>query len=140
MTEGTDAVNQDDQHLRLLTIFHYVLAAIIGLTACIPIIHLVVGALMIGGAFDKGSSSGPPEPVGWLFVGIAATVILLGWAAAVLTAMAGRFLAARRNYTFCMVVAGLLCLIMPMGTVLGVFTIVVLMRESVRAQFGLAAG
>jgi len=33
-------------------------------------------------------------------------------------------------------VAGAACLMMPFGTVLGVFTIIVLMRESVKEMFG----
>ncbi len=37
---------------------------------------------------------------------------------------------------FCLIVAGIECLLMPYGTVLGVFTIMVLMRESVKERFG----
>jgi hypothetical protein len=41
----------------------------------------------------------------------------------------------RRRYTFCLVIAGLLCLWMPFGTILGVFTLVTLTKPPVRAQF-----
>jgi hypothetical protein len=34
-----------------------------------------------------------------------------------------------------MVIAALLCMFMPFGTVLGVFTIIVLVRDSVKALF-----
>jgi len=54
---------------------------------------------------------------------------------AVLMIIAGRFLAKRRHHTFCIVVAAIACLFMPFGTILGVFTLVVLMRDSVRLQF-----
>jgi hypothetical protein len=48
---------------------------------------------------------------------------------------AGRFLARRKHHLFCLVVAGVECLFFPFGTVLGVFTIIVLMRPSVQQAF-----
>ena len=50
---------------------------------------------------------------------------------------AGRFLAQRAYYTFCFVVAALECVFVPFGTVLGVFTIVVLQRPAVKEMFGM---
>ena len=49
--------------------------------------------------------------------------------------LAGRNLARRRRYLFCQVVAGVGCMFMPFGTVLGVFTLVVLSRPAVRNLF-----
>jgi hypothetical protein len=51
---------------------------------------------------------------------------------------AGYFLSLRKYYTFCLVMAGIECLFMPVGTVLGVFTIIVLMRPTVKAMFEIA--
>jgi hypothetical protein len=48
---------------------------------------------------------------------------------------AGRYLSRHVNRTFCLVVAGIECVFTPFGTVLGVFTIIVLMRDSVRELF-----
>jgi len=36
---------------------------------------------------------------------------------------------------FCLIVAGIICIFMPLGTILGVFTIIVLVRPSVKAMF-----
>jgi hypothetical protein len=47
--------------------------------------------------------------------------------------MTGRSLALRKRYSFVFVMACVECLFIPFGTVLGVFTIIVLSRESVRA-------
>ena len=49
--------------------------------------------------------------------------------------LAGRFLAQRRHHTFCVTMAAVQCLFMPFGTILGVFTIVVLNRPSVKQLF-----
>jgi len=58
-----------------------------------------------------------------------------GWIFAVIIFLTGRFLAKRKRYMFCLVIACVECLFMPFGTVLGVFTIIVLMRPSVKELF-----
>jgi len=47
-------------------------------------------------------------------------------------AVAGRFTARQKHDTFCFVMACVECLFMPLGTVLGVFTILVLNRQGVK--------
>jgi hypothetical protein len=49
--------------------------------------------------------------------------------------LSGLFLRARRHRTFSMVVAAINCLHIPIGTALGVFTFIVLGRESVRKLY-----
>ena len=49
--------------------------------------------------------------------------------------IAGRSLALRKRYSFALVIACIECLFVPFGTILGVFTIIVLSRESVKAFF-----
>ncbi len=73
--------------------------------------------------------------MGWLFIVLPAMVILSGWTLAVCVIMAGRRVAQRRNRVFCLVIAAVECVFMPLGTILGVFTIVVLMRPSVVGLF-----
>ena len=132
---------QDAEHLKLLSIFHYVVAAMMALFGCFPIIHLVVGIAMVSGGFGH-AKVGEPSPAlfGWLFVVAAATFILTAWTLAVCTLVAGRNLARRKRYLFCLVVAAIMAaMCMPFGTILGVFTIVVLMRPSVKESFGVPA-
>jgi hypothetical protein len=135
-------VNQDAEHLRLLSIFHYVVAGISALFACFPLIHFVVGCLMVFAPNNFGHSGHNPGNdiealrfFGGLFMLIAAFIIALGWTMAICIFCVGRCIARRRRYTFCFVVAAIECLLMPYGTVLGVFTIIVLMRPSVKAMF-----
>ena len=54
----------------------------------------------------------------------------------VLNVLSGLFLRARKHWTFSIVVAAIDCLHFPLGTVLGVFTIIVLIRPSVRELYG----
>jgi hypothetical protein len=129
-------VTRDEEHLRLLSIFHYVVAGITALFGCFPIFHLVFGLLFLfaPGLFDE-KGGGPPALFGLFFVVIALFIMAMFWTLAVVIFMTGRFLAARKHYLFCLVVAGIECCFGPFGTVLGVFTIVVLVQESVKALF-----
>ena len=105
--------------------------------ACIPILHLVIGLLFILAPEKFGHGSQQPTAfLGWLLVVFASIFILLGWGFAVLVLVAGRFIARRKHYTFCFVMACVECLFKPFGTVLGVFTIWVLNRQSVKGLFG----
>ena len=129
-------MNQDLEHLRLLSTFHYVVGGVAGLFACFPCIHLTLGILLVSGVIPQGPREEmAPAFVGWLFIAIGGVMIVVGWTLAVLILMAGRFLARRSHYTYCFVVAAVECLLMPFGTVLGVFTIIVLMRPSVKPLF-----
>ena len=56
------------------------------------------------------------------------TIILVAAIALIITS---RKLKTHRSRTLCLVIAGIECLICPVGTVLGIFTIMVLMKESV---------
>lgn len=128
-------MDQDEQQLDLLKVFYFVLAGLQGLFGCFPIFHLVFGIVMIAAPEKLGGRSAPPEFFGWFFVALAVVMIAMFWTMALLTYVAGRRLAERRSYTFVLVIAAVLCLFMPLGTVLGVFTIVVLQRPSVKARF-----
>ena len=132
-------MTQDEDHLKLLSIFHYVVGGLAGVFALIPIFHLVLGLVFIfaPGSF-QGKGAPPPVFIGWFFVIFAALFITMGLVLAGFIIATGRFLARRRHYMFCLVMAGIECIFMPFGTVLGVFTIIVLMRESVKEWF--AAG
>ena len=79
------------------------------------------------------NAKGVPPPEKFLeifniFYVVAVVWFLLSGLGNILSAI---YLRQRRHRTFSMVVAGFNCLYMPLGTVLGVFTFVVLSRDSV---------
>ncbi len=127
----------DSQHLRLLAIFHYVVGGLTGLLACFPLLHVAIGLMMIYAPQSMSSKPGeaPPAFVGWLFVGMGAGFFLAGIAVATCIVLAGRFIARRRRYWFVFVLGCFQCAMFPFGTVLGVFTIIVLSRETVKKLF-----
>ncbi|MEW6182163.1 MAG: hypothetical protein AB1500_03165 [Bacillota bacterium] len=125
-------MNQDEQQLDLLSIFHYIVGGINALFSCFPFIHLALGIAMLCGGFGEDE---PPAFLGWIFTVIPAVLILSGWALSALMILAGRNLKRRAAYTFCLVVAASECILIPFGTVLGVLTLIVLTRESVKKIF-----
>lgn len=130
--------NDDLEHLKLLAIFHYVVAAIGAAFACFPLIHVAMGVMMVVNPefmADGQKGTPPPAAIGYIFIVMGGLFVLVGWAAAICTFVSGRFLARRRNRMFSFVMAAILCMFVPFGTILGVFTIIVLSRESVRRLY-----
>lgn len=129
-------MNQIEHHVKLLSVFHYVLGGMTALVSCVPFIHVAVGIWMLGQANHptvKGEP--PPEAAGWMMIGLGALAILIGWTISSLIIAAGRSLAHRRRLTFCQVVAGIECMMMPLGTALGIFSLIVLTKAEARALF-----
>jgi hypothetical protein len=135
-------MNRDREHLRLLAIFHYVTAGLAALFSFFPLLYTTVGIVFIFAARHGTAKPGeelPPEFLGWIFAVIGAALFVIGIAMAICILIAGRSLAHCKHYSFALVMACIECLFVPFGTILGVFTIVVLSRESVRVLFSPAA-
>lgn len=128
--------NEDLQHLDLLALFHYIVGGITAFFSCMPFLHVFMGLAIVSGKFFEGSKgSGPPPFFGWMFVIMGTVFIVLGWSMAVCIILAGKKLKKRKNRSFCMVVAGAECMFMPFGTILGVFTLIVLSKDSIKGIF-----
>ena len=128
----TVAPNKDEEHLKLLMIGHYVLAAKSALMGSIPVIHLFLGLVFL---LTGGGKSGPPAGVGVLFILIGLFAIAVGWTMAIAYFTAGRCLSRRSGYRKCRIAAGIGCLFVPFGTVMGILTFLALDRPGVRALF-----
>lgn len=126
-------MNQDEKNLDLLGILHYVMGGFAALAGFIPLFHLGFGIAILSGFFN--GQDAPPALVGWIFILFAVVFILITWTMAVLLIVSGKRLRQRRSHTFCLVVAAILCLNVPLGTILGVFTIVTLLKDSVKELF-----
>jgi hypothetical protein len=133
-------MNHDEEHLRLLSIFHYIVGGLAALFSLFPLIYAAFGVFMLYAAVHPQMHQGepPPEVVGWFFIGLGTFFFLIGEAMAVCIAVSGRFMARRRRYWFAFVMACIECLFFPFGIILGVFTIIVLSRASVKQLFGVS--
>jgi hypothetical protein len=130
-------ISVDDRHLRLLAIFHYVWGGLIALGSSIALIHVTLGFVMLVNPSAFNTRGQPPTPafMGWMFLLMGGAILLIGWTLGGLTIYSGRCLHKRRGYLFSLILAGFHCLSFPLGTVLGIFTFVVLLRPSVKAEY-----
>jgi hypothetical protein len=129
--------SRDEEHLRLLSIFHYIAGGFLAFFGCFAIIYIVLGALIASGNLP-GNGPPPPSAFGLLFVAVGIFGMLFAWGLATCLFLSGRFMSKRRHLTFSIVVAALSCLQIPFGTILGVFTLIVLSRQSVKLMYGAA--
>jgi predicted membrane channel-forming protein YqfA (hemolysin III family) len=131
-------MDRDTEQLNLLAIFHYVVAGLAALFSFSPLIYTAVGVIFIFAARHGTAKPGeelPPEFLGWIFAVLGWMLCVMGIAMAIFILIAGRCLSRRNGYSFALVIACIECLFIPFGTILGVFTIVALSRESVKALF-----
>lgn len=136
MTTAADTTGTDLRHLRLLAIFHFVAAclAVLGLLFLFGH-YLMMQMFLTDPAFIKQQQG--PDPVQFfaLFRWVYLVMGLMMVAGAVGNVLSGLYLRRQVHRTFSFVIAVLNCLHIPVGTVLGVFTIVVLSRESVKRLY-----
>ena len=131
------SMDRNREDLSLLGIFHYVLAALTmlcggGYGAAMGL----MAASMSSMARSTPSRGQPPPPEFFaLFGGMGALVAFgaLLYAAALIAA--GICLRRQRHWLYCMIIAGVSCAWMPLGTVLGVFSLLVLLRPGARDLF-----
>jgi len=139
--------NKDVDHLKTLAICHYVVAGLSLLGLGFVALHYTMMRFVFTNVekFEKTApasakaeeaaqhlAQAPFNPADimsifvWVYVLIGIIIVVGG----TLTFLSGRFMHQRKNRTFSMIIAGLNCLHFP-GIVLGVFSLVVLTRESV---------
>ena len=138
-TPGASA-DRDLEHLRLLSIFYYVFAGLNALGLCGAGAYLVfgIGGLIIGPENlpdIKDDEVAIMRGMAWLFTALGCGMTLVLIISAVLLVWCGYSLQNQRNITLCYVVGVLSCLSVPLGTILGIFTFIVLARPSVKAKF-----
>jgi hypothetical protein len=133
---------KDEEHLRLLAMFHYIYGALVAVLSSFGLIHLIMGIMMLRNPnmFPMPVPSGPgtapfPFNPAYMFIIMGGMVVALGWTVGTLSIISGRCISFRRARTFSMVIAGINCLWVPFGTIIGVFTLVVLLRQSVATLY-----
>jgi hypothetical protein len=127
----------DRDHLKILTICHYVAAGLSALGLGFIALHYTFMRVFVGNPKIWEGQKGGPPPVEffaifkWFY--LFGSIVIVGYA--VLNILSAIGISRRRWRVFSMIVAGLNCAHVPLGTGLGVFTFVVLLRESVREVY-----
>jgi len=130
-------VNQDLEHLKILSICFYVLSGLTLFPVIFGLIYIVFGVFFgVALSAEAHRPNEPPPAILGGFIAAFGLIFALGFGVlGGLILKAGLNLSKQKSYTFCFVVACLVCLWMPLGTILGIFTMIVLTRDSVKAIF-----
>src|SRR5947207_1043135 len=100
-------MNRDEEHLRPLSIFHYVVAGLGGLFSLFPLIYTAMGIVFVvmshRGAVKP--NEGLPEIVGWFFIVFGTVFFLVGLALPACMLITGRSIGRRMHYWSSFVVA-----------------------------------
>lgn len=129
--------NQDTEHLKTLSICHYVMAGLCIFPLLYGLLYMGIGIFFAAAIANAPQTPNGPPPAlfGGIFVVIGLVISAVALAFGLVLLKAGRNLKSHQSYTFCFVIACISCVFMPFGTILGVFTIIVLLRDSVKALF-----
>jgi hypothetical protein len=116
---------EDESHLHLLSVFHFVMGGLYALGIGFVALHFFIMRMMM---------KMPPEVVNTMTVFyIVATLIIAALATG--NILAGIWLKKRVQHSLTIVVAAINCASFPLGTALGVFTIIVLQRPTVKMTY-----
>ena len=116
-----------------IAIFHYVWGGLKLFASLFVLIYVVMGIAMLIGGVETGETEMQFTGGVLLVVGIISFLVVI--ALGILSLLCGRFLQKRKNRIFCLVMAGFACLNAPLGTVLGVFTIIELEKPEIKVLF-----
>jgi hypothetical protein len=128
---------RDREHVKLLAIFHFVFAglALLGV-GFLCVYYAIMHTVFSNPEMWKSQQQAMPPKAFldafiwfYLFMGV---LLLTGLA---LNVLSGLFLWQKRNRLFSLIIGGPNCIQIPFGTALGVFTLLVLSRDSVRELY-----
>lgn len=120
--------------LRQVVVWHYVMAVLQGLFAIASLALAVAGTMRRGGRIGVQWWLPPDEALGqavgaWTFWAVAAGALC------VVTLAVARRVSARRGWRGCVFGTAINLVFIPWGTILAVYTLLVLSRPEVRREF-----
>lgn len=131
-------MEEDFRYLNLLAIFHVIVAGIVSLLSCLPLIDLFIGVPMLKDvpyALSQNEFFSQTTLTPLIFILLPSGMTIIGWMFAIAIALNGYYLKNRKWLNYCMTISGIETMLMPFGTVLGVFTIILLTKPSLKKLF-----
>ena len=123
------------KNLKAIEVFHYVYGGLTCFAGFFVLLVVALGGFLNSDWMMEHSNEAPPSWVGSMISGIGMFLFLFVEAIGILNIYSGRCIAKRRNRTLSMVVAAFDCLSIPLGLILGIFTLVTLSDEEVRREY-----
>lgn len=133
-------MNDDVRYLNVIATFHIIVGIIAGLFSCLPLVNLPMGLSMLSDIpkmIVQDFSFSPFALLPIMFTLLPILIVVIGWMFAIAISLNGYYIKNRLWHTYCLVIGGVETIFMPFGTVLGVFTIILLTKPSVKRLFDL---
>jgi len=123
-------MNKDFTLLKSLAHLHFVVASIPAfLSSCFA-------SVLIPRIFELARNSSEQYPSELTVTILVATIYFLpGWVYAIFLIVLGIFLEKSKNHTQCIIIATISCIFIPIGTALGMYTIGILNRPTIKELF-----
>jgi hypothetical protein len=121
--------------LEILSFFHFAVGALFVMIALVPFALHLVGSAMSDPAAEAGVRAEGERVAGAFSTGCVTLALAAGLVGGVIAVWTGRNLARKSGFRACLVGAGLECLFVPAGTILGAVTISTLLRPEIRSLF-----
>jgi len=131
-------MDENIRYLNVLAIFHFIVAGIVSLLSCLPLINLVIGLPMLKDipyALKQGELFSQNIFAPLMFILLPVGITVVGWMIAIAIALNGYYIKNRLWHTYCLVIGAVETIFMPFGTVLGVFTIILLTKPNTKNLF-----
>ena len=133
-------MEEDIRYLNLLAVFHVIVAGIVGLLSCLPLMNLFIGVPMLEDvpyALSQGEFFSQTTLAPLMFILLPVGMAVVSWMFAIAIALNGYYIRKRQWLTYCLAIGGIESIFMPFGTVLGAFTIILLTKPNVKNLFDL---
>ena len=141
----------DEEHLRLLALFHYISGGItvafssmfgvmFGMMSAMATLMPIHAPAPCPDADPCTNTPAMPEEFPGIFFGIFGVLLLLFLIFGVLEIISGRYISKHRRRVFSIVVSIPRILLFPYGTILWIFTLLVLERKGVQELYGESSG
>jgi hypothetical protein len=141
-------VTKNETYLRVLSLLHYIVGGLMLFFVCMPLIFLAVGVVDITSSESilkvivissesmvEGGGDILPQFLGSIVLGVVLIFYLMIFGVAVSMVVSGIFLSRRKHYLFSLIVGCIECIFIPFGTILGIFTAIVLSRDSIKGLY-----
>jgi hypothetical protein len=123
-------LEQKQNYLDVLAVFHYVYG---GFSLLVTLMALGFMGIAFGASSEWGRNW--DATAGCVLMVVFVFILVVAGGVSVLNLLTGRALQTRRGYVLSLVTAGVNCLNVPLGTLLGIFTLVLLSDPTVRPLF-----
>lgn len=120
-------------NLETLAILHYVWGGLKIFASLFILIYVLMGIGMVAGGVYEGDFG--MQFAGGMFLVFGGISFLLVVAIGILNILCGRYLQQKKNRVFCIVMSALACMNAPLGTLLGIFTIIEIEKPEIKAMF-----